>query len=93
VATGFSCYYPIEYWQMVLQEAKRVLKPGGVLVFDAIDPDSEIAENWAILETYLGAEVFLTPLKEFEAAAATVGKITAQREGELFKMYRVTMPK
>ncbi|AFY70712.1 Methyltransferase type 11 [Thalassoporum mexicanum PCC 7367] len=93
VATGFSCYYPIEYWQMVLQEAKRVLKPGGVLVFDAIDPNSEIAENWAILETYLGAEVFLTPLKEFEAIAANIGRISTQREGELFKMYRLTMPK
>jgi SAM-dependent methyltransferase len=91
IATGFSCYYPPEYWQLVLQEVKRVLKPDGVFVFDAIDPDAEIAENWAILEMYLGAEVHLTPLARFTELVAEVGgKVTTTKPGELFTMYRVS---
>jgi SAM-dependent methyltransferase len=91
IATGFSCYYPIDYWQLVLQEVKRVLKPSGVLIFDAIDPDAELAENWAILEMYLGAEVHLSPLVEFTNLVKEVGgKVTATKPGELFHMYRVS---
>jgi SAM-dependent methyltransferase len=91
IATGFSCYYPIGYWQLVLQEVKRVLKPGGVFIFDAIDPDAELAENWAILEMYLGAEVHLSPLVEFTNLVNGVGgKVTATKPGELFHMYRVS---
>ena len=90
IATGFSCYYSLEYWKLVLQEAKRVLKPDGVLIFDAIAPDLELAENWAILETYLGSEVFLTPLSEvIELVQSLGGKITAKKDGSLFCMYRV----
>jgi SAM-dependent methyltransferase len=90
IATGFSCYYPTEYWQLVLQEVKRVLKPDGVLIFDAIDPDAELAENWAILEMYLGAEVHLSPLSEFnDLVKEAGGKVTATKAGELFQMYRV----
>jgi SAM-dependent methyltransferase len=91
IATGFSCYYPPEYWQLVLQEVKRVLKPGGAFIFDAIDPDLELAENWAILETYLGAEVFLSPLAEFTELVKSVGgRVTSTKSGELFQMYRVS---
>lgn len=90
IATGFSCYYPPEYWRLVLQEVKRVLKPDGVFVFDALDPDTELAENWAILEMYLGAEVFLSPLAQFTELVAEVGgRVTATQSGELFTMYRV----
>jgi SAM-dependent methyltransferase len=91
IATGFSCYYPPEYWKLVLQEVKRVLKPDGVLIFDAIDPNAEIAENWAILETYLGAEVFLSPLTQFTDLVAEVGgQVTATKPGQLFQMYQVS---
>jgi SAM-dependent methyltransferase len=91
IATGFSCYYPPEYWKLVLQEVKRVLKPNGVFIFDAIDPDTELAENWAILETYLGAEVFLSPLTEFTELVKEVGgRVTSTKSGELFQMYRVS---
>jgi SAM-dependent methyltransferase len=90
IATGFSCYYPLRYWYEVLTEVKRVLKPDGFFVFDAIDPDTEMAENWAILETYLGAEVFLESLtnwqKTIQAAGARVAK---QKPGELFHLYKV----
>jgi SAM-dependent methyltransferase len=91
IATGFSCYYPPEYWKLVLQEVKRVLKPDGVFIFDAIDPDAEIAENWAILEMYLGAEVLLSPLSKFtEIVTETGGRVTATKPGYLFQMYQVS---
>jgi SAM-dependent methyltransferase len=91
IATGFSCYYPPEYWQLVLQEVKRILKPDGAFIFDVLDPDAELAENWAILEMYLGAEVHLTPLAKFTALVKEVGgKVTATKSGELFTMYRVS---
>jgi SAM-dependent methyltransferase len=91
IATGFSCYYPPEYWKLVLQEVKRVLKPDGVFVFDAIDPSAELAENWAILEMYLGAEVFLSPLEQFtELVKETGGKVTKTQSGVMFQMYQVS---
>lgn len=91
IATGFSCYYPLEYWGLLLEQVKRVLKRDGVFVFDVLNPESEMAENWAILETYLGAEVFLEPLQAWEdLVKASGGKITKQREGELFWLYKVT---
>jgi SAM-dependent methyltransferase len=90
VATGFSCYYPPEYWKLVLQEVKRVLKPDGIFIFDAINPNAELAENWAILEMYLGAEVFLSPLSQFtELIQESGGRVLATKPGELFQMYQV----
>jgi SAM-dependent methyltransferase len=91
IATGFSCYYPPEYWQLVIQAVKRVLKPDGIFIFDAIDPNAELAENWAILEMYLGAEVFLTPLEQFtEMVKESGGRVSATKSGELFQMYQVS---
>jgi SAM-dependent methyltransferase len=90
IATGFSCYYPLEYWSTVLASVKRVLKPTGFFVFDLVDPQAEIAENWAILEMYLGAEVYLEPLADWEkmikVASAQVVKTLA---GDLFRLYKV----
>jgi SAM-dependent methyltransferase len=91
IATGFSCYYSIHYWETVLTEVKRVLKPGGTFVFDVLDPDTPLAENWAILETYLGTEVFLEPLSDWRKAIQSVGgKIVRTIPGELFQLYKVT---
>ena len=59
-------------------------------MFDAIDPDTELAENWAILEMYLGAEVFLSPLDRFTELVKEVGGITATKSGQLFKLYQVS---
>jgi SAM-dependent methyltransferase len=91
IATGFSCYFALDYWREVLLEAKRVLKPGGFFIFDAIDPSTEMAENWAILEMYLGVEVFLHPLQEVTDLVKDVGgKVIATQPGELFQLYKIS---
>ncbi|WP_017660922.1 class I SAM-dependent methyltransferase [Baaleninema simplex] len=88
ISTGVSCYYPLDYWERVINSVRRVLKPGGQFIFDAIDPDSELAEDWAILETYLGAEVFLEPLTEWEklVRSTRTSRLRTQA-GELFTLY------
>ncbi|MGQ9866285.1 MAG: class I SAM-dependent methyltransferase [Pseudanabaenaceae cyanobacterium] len=93
IATGVSCYFPLAYWEAVIEAVRRVLKPDGALVFDAIDPASPAAEDWAILETYVGAEGFLTPLAEFRTLIQDRGgKIQAERPGNPFVLYRVIFP-
>jgi len=90
IATGFSCYYPLEYWNTVLGEVQRILKPGGHFVFDILNPEQPLAEDWAVLETYLGAEVFLEPLAEWEKMIKAAGaKVVAKQSGELFELYKV----
>ncbi|WP_413175622.1 class I SAM-dependent methyltransferase [Anabaena azotica] len=90
IATGFSCYFPLEYWSLVLLEVKRVLKPGGHFVFDILNSAQPLAEDWAVLETYLGAEVFLEPVSEWEKTIKTAGaKIVKRQLGELFELYKI----
>lgn len=90
IATGFSCYYSIDYWEGVIAAVKKVLKPGGFFVFDVLNPELPLAENWAILETYLGAEVFLESLADWEKMIkASGGKINRRAAGELFQLYKV----
>ncbi len=90
IATGWSCYFPLEYWSAVLVEVKRVLKPGGQFVFDILNQEQPLAEDWAVLETYLGAEVFLEPLAEWEKIIKAAGaKVIGQQSGELFELYKV----
>ncbi len=90
IATGWSCYYPRDYWQQVLAEVQRVLKPEGQLLFDVLNPEAAMAENWAILETYLGAEVFLDSLEDWQQTLKAAGaQITGQQQGELFHLYKV----
>lgn len=90
IATGLSCYYSLGYWGNVMESVKKVLKPGGQFVFDVLDPETPLAENWAILETYLGAEVELEALSDWEEQIAKAGgKISARQPGELFHLYRV----
>lgn len=90
IATGFSCYFPLDYWSAVLAEVKRVLKPGGQFVFDIIDPKKPLAEDWAILETYLGAEVFLEPVAEWEKTIKAASAKISRQSGELFNLYKVS---
>lgn len=91
IATGFSCYYPLDYWVAVMKEVKRVLKSGGHFVFDVLDIEQPLAENWAILETYLGAEVFLESIADWEKMIKSTGaKILKRQAGELFQLYKVS---
>lgn len=90
IATGVSCYYPWDYWDIVLSAVKKVLKPDGAFVFDVVDPEKPLAEDWAILEMYLGAEVELTPLENWKKSLKEAGvKIKKEREGELFHLFKV----
>jgi SAM-dependent methyltransferase len=93
IATGFSCYYPLSYWNLVMTEVKRVLKPEGFFVFDVVNPEAEISENWAILEMYLGAEVFLESLADWQKTIkAAGGQIAKTIPGDLFQLYKVKFP-
>lgn len=92
IATGVSCYYPIAYWTEVMAAVQAILKPGGFFVFDVLDLESPLAENWAILETYLGAAVELESLPDWEAAIkAAPGRIVKQQAGEVFHLYKVSL--
>jgi SAM-dependent methyltransferase len=91
IATGFSCYYPLDYWATVLAAVKRVLKPGGAFVFDVLNPELPLAENWAILEMYLGTEAYLESLGDWKKMIqAAGGKVAKTLPGELFQLYKVT---
>ncbi|MDX2228121.1 MAG: class I SAM-dependent methyltransferase [Leptolyngbyaceae cyanobacterium bins.349] len=91
ISTGVSCYYPSDYWSLVLAEVKRVLKPGGFFVFDVVDSELATAENWAILETYLGAEVHLEPLIHWKRMIqATGAKVVKSHSGEIFQLLKVS---
>jgi SAM-dependent methyltransferase len=93
IATGVSCYYTWDYWDTVLSAVKKVLKPEGSFVFDVVDPEKPLAEDWAILEMYLGAEVELTPVSDWKRSLKAAGvKIQKEKEGELFHLFKVTFP-
>ena len=93
IATGWTSYYDLDYNEQALQEIKRVLAPKGTLLIDLLNPDSELAEDWAILETYLGAEVMLTDPEDWKALLKKLGgKIIKSQEGCLFHQYLVRFP-
>lgn len=59
-------------------------------MFDAINPDAPLAESWAILETYLGAEVMLDALDQWPALVkASGGRVVSHRDYELFRSFKV----
>lgn len=90
IATGFSCYYPLDYWGAVMAAVRRILKPSGFFVFDVLNPEAAMAENWAILETYLGAEVLLEAIADWEKTIQSAGgHVVKRRPGELFQLYQV----
>lgn len=89
ISTGVSCYYPSDYWESVLTQVKQVLKPGGWFLFDAINPEAPLAESWAILETYLGAEVHLDDPAQWPALVkATGGRVVSHKDFELFRLFK-----
>ena len=90
IATGFSGYFPITYWETVITAVKKVLKPTGLFVFDVVDSEQPLAENWAILETYLGAEVLLEPMASWKQLIRQSGaKITGQHSGEVYHLFKI----
>lgn len=90
IATGVSCYYSLSYWETVMSAVKGVLKPDGFFIFDVVDPDSPLAENWSILETYMGSEVLLHPLADWQALLKQAGgKLVKQGSNDLFRQYKV----
>ena len=90
IATGWSCYFPRDYWTLVMSEVKRVLKPSGQFVFDVLDPEKPLATDWAVLETYLGAEVFLEPIAEWEGTIKAAGaQVVSRHSGEFFELYKI----
>jgi SAM-dependent methyltransferase len=92
IATGITCYYAPDYWDQVLTRVKPLLKPGGSVVFDVIDPDKPWAEDWAILEMYLGVEVELTPLADWRSLIkASDFTLKKEQPGELFHLFRLTL--
>ena len=91
IATGVSCYFPLDYWEQVIARVKPLLKTGGSFVFDVIDPDKPWAEDWAILEMYLGVEVELTPLTDWRSLLKREGlKLKKELPGDLFHGFKVT---
>ncbi len=90
IATGVSCYFPLDYWQRVIDAVQTVLKPGGQFVFDVLNPEAPLAEDWAILETYLGSEVFLEPLSDWERLFKANSQKVSRRPGELFMLYKLS---
>ncbi len=91
IATGVSCYYPLAYWTEVMAAVKKVLKPGGFFIFDVLDMEMPLAESWAIMETYCGAEAFLEPAIHWKKTIqAAGGRIVKTLPGELFQLYKVS---
>jgi SAM-dependent methyltransferase len=90
VITGLTCYFPGQYWREVLRKVGPLLKPSGELLIDALIPEAELAQDWAILETYLGAEALLEPLATWEQMFKSLGwRSKRQLLGELFVCYRL----
>jgi hypothetical protein len=74
----------------VIDAVQTVLKPGGQFVFDVLNPEAPLAEDWAILETYLGSEVFLEPLSDWERLFKAHSQKVSRRPGELFMLYKLS---
>ncbi len=90
IATGVSCYYDPSYWEIVLAGVKKVLKPAGFFVFDVVDPDAPLTENWSILETFMGAEVMLHELTVWRDLIQHMGgKIVKESSNDVFRLYKV----
>lgn len=90
IATGVSCYYDLAYWETVIAAVKKVLKPDGIFVFDVVDPDAALTENWSILETFMGTEIILEALSDWTALIKKMGgKIVKESSNDVFHLYKV----
>jgi len=92
VLTGVTPYFPPAYWQAVLTGLKPLLRSGGQLLLDVLDPDSDLLDPWSLLELYLGAEVEAPALADWKALFKATGwTVAAEREGPLFRLMRLKL--
>ncbi len=89
IAGGFSAYVPQDYNERVLREVKRILKPGGLLLWEGVDPESPWFEDWSIGQMYRGLEVNDTLIADWRALFDSFGKVQKQESGELFTWWLV----
>ena len=93
IATGFLYYFPTEYFVLVWKQLLRVMQPKSPLLLDLIDPESEWADEWGLLEIEKGVEPLFTPLQQWEATFKKLGaKIRKREAGELFTSYSLVLP-
>ncbi len=89
IAAGFSYFLPPAYNDLVISAIKRILKPGGKLLWEVADPESPWFEDWSIGQMYLGLEASALPLDEWKQLLTECGTVKAQDGGELFRTFLV----
>ena len=93
IATGFFYYYPVEYFSAVWTQLSRVMQPKSTLVVELVNPESEWADEWGLLEIDKGVEPLFVSLTDWEAAFKRSGaKVRKRGEGELFVSYSLAFP-
>ena len=93
IVTGVFYYYPPDYFSSVWGQLLRVMPPKSTLVIDVVDPKSEWADEWGLLELEKGADPVFTPLLDWEQLFKDKGaKIKKQAAGELFVSYALNLP-
>ncbi|MEM6446382.1 MAG: class I SAM-dependent methyltransferase [Cyanobacteria bacterium J06642_2] len=93
IATGMFYYYPVEYFETIWTDVRRICKPKTIWLVETVNPESPWAEEWGLLELHKGCEPILTPLSEWEASIRKLGgRIRTQKAGELFVTYAIVLP-
>ena len=93
IATGFFYYYPVEYFSAVWPQLLRVMHPKSTLVVELVNPESEWADEWGLVEIDKGVEPLFAPLKDWEQAFKQAGaKVSKRKEAELFITYALALP-
>ena len=93
IATGMFYYYPTEYLSAVWSQLLRVMQPKSTLILDVVDPESEWADEWGLLELEKGGEPEFTPLSDWERLFKELGtKVKKRAPGELFVSYALALP-
>ncbi|AGY58491.1 class I SAM-dependent methyltransferase [Gloeobacter kilaueensis] len=90
IAAGFSFFLPQVYDEQVLTAIRRVLKPEGHLLWEAVNPASPWFEDWSIGQMYLGLEVVTAPaLTGWQSLLSEIGPVRSRKGGELFELFDV----
>ncbi|MEM9568793.1 MAG: class I SAM-dependent methyltransferase, partial [Cyanobacteria bacterium P01_E01_bin.34] len=93
IATGMFYYYPLDYFIAVWSQLLRVMQPKSTLILDTVDPESEWADEWGLLELEKGGEPEFTALSDWEQTFKQQGiKIKKRSAGELFVTYALALP-